>query len=402
MRNHKKLLYEEVLMSHDVELNSTLNSKTVSHGNRSGVSDREMAPTESVSFFLREKASMIIGALLFVITVGHYIAPEGHHILHNILQRLYYIPIIWAAYSYGMRGGLLVSILSGLLYLPHIILAWQSHPVYQVTQIIEIILFPVAGVATGFLFEQKLQKQRQLQSYEKMALFGTLSRSIIRSLKRPLKSLRGMLIAVEPMAQRDQGLNSLLDVMRQEVETIEKVRGELISLVERKRLRLKKHSLTTTLFEFASQMEIHLKLRNVKINKSVKDLKLMAHLNHKAINEILQQLVETMLQNTNGVSEITLYADQSSTFVWLGATSDNIQLDSYFQSDLATRQSDYPHDYELISVINVMNNHFGDVRVRKEEAGVIEFLLVFPKKLNLPWHLKDAASATSPQSQPAK
>ncbi len=385
-------------MANAVELSSNSESESASH--RAG--SRPSRPAESNSLLVRDKNALRIAALLLVVTAGHYLAPPGYPVLHNVLQRLYYIPIIWAAYRYGIRGGITVAALSGLLYLPHIIFAWEAHPIYQVNQIVEIVLFQIAGVATGYLFEQKLLNQRQLQSYEKMALFGTLSRSIIRSLKRPLKSLNGMLIAVEPLAQRDQALASFLGVMRQEVETIEKVRGELISLVERKRMRLKRQSLTTTLFDFASQIELHLKLQDIKVQKSVKDLNLMAQLNKKAIKEILQQLVETMLESGNGISEITLYAGQSSSFVWIGATSDQIQLDSYFKSELATAQSDYPHDYELISVINVMNNHFGDVRIRKDEDGVIEFLLVFPKKLNLPWHLKDTVATTSPPSPTSK
>ncbi len=341
----------------------------------------------------KDRVAIGIAISLFLITAGHYLAPEGHHILHNILQRLYYIPIIWAAYHYGMRGGLLVAILSGLLYLPHIIFAWQSHPVYQVTQIVEIILFPIAGVATGFLFEQKLRKQQQLQSYEKMALFGTLSRSIIRSLKRPLKSLKGMLIAMEPMAERDQGLSSFLDVMRQEVDTIEKVRIELISLVERKRLRLKRHSVTTVLFDFASQIEPNLKMQGIRVQKSVKDLKLMALLNQKAVNETLQQLVEAMVKDRNGSTDLTLYAGQSSSFSWMGATWNEVLLDSYFKSDLATTRSEDAHDYKMIAAINVMSNHFGDVRIRRDGDRLVEFILVFPRKINLPWYLKDAATS---------
>jgi hypothetical protein len=42
----------------------------------------------------------------------HYENVSGRVLLHEISQRLYYLPIINAAYRYGLRGGLTVSLVS--------------------------------------------------------------------------------------------------------------------------------------------------------------------------------------------------------------------------------------------------------------------------------------------------
>ncbi len=55
-------------------------------------------------------------ASIIVITLLHYKATAGYPLLHEISQRLYYLPIIYAAYSYGLRGGLATSVLSALIY----------------------------------------------------------------------------------------------------------------------------------------------------------------------------------------------------------------------------------------------------------------------------------------------
>ncbi len=50
---------------------------------------------------------------LIVITTLHYETVGGSALLHEISQRLYYLPIIYAAYRYGLRGGLTASLHRG-------------------------------------------------------------------------------------------------------------------------------------------------------------------------------------------------------------------------------------------------------------------------------------------------
>ncbi len=111
------------------------------------------------------KLTWILGIILAGVTIGHYLTPREYSVIHNVLQRLYYIPIIWAAYKFGVRGGIIVSIISGAVYLPHILLGWQEHPEYQLNQIIEISLFFIVGWCAGYLFEQKVRNHQLLQSY---------------------------------------------------------------------------------------------------------------------------------------------------------------------------------------------------------------------------------------------
>jgi hypothetical protein len=336
-----------------------------------------------------KKHILYLTALVVGISVGHYSITPHHAIVHNILQRLYYIPIIWAAYKFGKKGGALVSIISALLYMPHIIISWQMHPVYQVNQIMEIILFIVIGYSAGILFDQKVNTQRMLQSYEKMALFGNLSRTIIRSLKTPIKVIKGMLMTLEPMARKDPALQSCLNVMKEEVDVIQNVRNDLISLVERKKLRLKKHNLNEILFAFLSEMEVSLRLRRIRYSKKVGSVKLSAHLNKKAVHDALHYLVGIMINSDTPVEELCMYTGESSSCVWIGAAVGDSRLAGYYQSDLSCFTADWYPDYNLIGVINTMNNHFGDARFRWQDGNLMEFILVFPKKLKLPWYLKD-------------
>lgn len=370
-------------MLHRTENNS--GSRRKSEKQRSEVYSHDLSQFSSVNI----KLPWIMGIILSIVTIGHYITPQDYLIIHNILQRLYYIPIIWAAYRYGVRGGLIVSLISGVVYLPHILFGWQLHPEYQLTQIIEISLFFVVGWCAGYLFEQKALNHRLLQSYEKMALFGNLSRSIIRSLKGPLRAIQGMLITMEPMERENTALQSCTQIIKNEVARIEVVRSDLISLVERKQLRLKKQNLNEILFQFASQVEAGLGIKGVKLIKEAQEIKILAELNKDALIGVLHQLAGALIERNRQAEQLTLYTGQSVSFSWIGASTGAIMLDSKYRSELAELSCEYHHEYDLVPVLSIMNNHFGDARFRWDEDYLIEFILVFPKRLKLPWYLRD-------------
>ena len=102
---------------------------------------------------------------ILAITFLHYNTSTQYLLLHEIYQRLYYIPIIYAAYSYGLRGGLAAAVLSTLIYLPHLA-QHSNNRVYAINQYAETILFLVIGVVTGLLAGAE---RRERQRYEQTA-----------------------------------------------------------------------------------------------------------------------------------------------------------------------------------------------------------------------------------------
>jgi glucose-6-phosphate-specific signal transduction histidine kinase len=99
---------------------------------------------------LRDLKPLWLLIALIAISVLHYENVSGSVLLHEISQRLYYLPIIYAAYRYGLRGGLTASLVSAALYFPHIVQHWANKH-STINQYAETILFLVIGVVTGLL-----------------------------------------------------------------------------------------------------------------------------------------------------------------------------------------------------------------------------------------------------------
>lgn len=179
-------------------------------------------------------------ASIIVITLLHYKTSTHYLLLHEIYQRLYYIPIIYAAYSYGLRGGLAAAVLSTLIYLPHLA-QHADNRVYAINQYAETVLFLVVGVVTGLLAgKERRERQRyeqtaaelqraydelrstvdQLLLADRHASLGQMSAAIVHEIRNPLGAIRGAAEALESIVPREHERAEFLTIIKHEVERL--------------------------------------------------------------------------------------------------------------------------------------------------------------------------------------
>ena len=150
-----------------------------------------------------KKGDLARGAALLACVVGisllHYLTPLRLAMLHDIFQRLYYIPIILSAYWFGFRGGIGCAILVTVCYAPHILFQWGGHLAMEMEKYLEVLLYNVVGGITGFLSEQERSRREQLQETAKG----------LEESYRQLQSQSELIISIEEQLRRAERLSAL-------------------------------------------------------------------------------------------------------------------------------------------------------------------------------------------------
>jgi len=164
--------------------------------------------------------AILIAVAVVVITYLHYYPPHYDFIsqdsFHIILRRLYYIPILYAAFRFGIKGGLLTSLTVTALFIPHAFMSMGG--LFESTSLenlFDIILYNTIALITGAVVEAK---RRQAQRYQEVLKLNreiedretairhmqTYTESILNSVGGGVISCdrRGIIVTVNPAARK--------------------------------------------------------------------------------------------------------------------------------------------------------------------------------------------------------
>lgn len=148
-------------------------------------------------------------ALWAAITAGHYLTDPSVTMGHDVFRRLYYLPIVWAAFTGGLRAGLLVAGGVSLAYIPHaFLLMHHMDPASTTDKVLEIVLYFCVGALAGWLVDRerrarakaeraRLERLKAEQDTARLQGLVQLTRGLAHEVRNPLGSIHG---AIEILA----------------------------------------------------------------------------------------------------------------------------------------------------------------------------------------------------------
>jgi len=170
--------------------------------------------------------------------------------MHIFYRKLYYIPIILAAFRYRLRGGLLTSITVSILYAPHLFLFSQGFNITVLNQYLEIILFISIGIITGRLVSLDFKKQKLLENkVVEITRLQNYTENIVDSIDQAVISLNNEYVVT---SVNRIGIN-LLGIDREGQVKITEILSSKALVGTFSQVKLEKKPVTNTMLE----VEIH-------------------------------------------------------------------------------------------------------------------------------------------------
>jgi len=209
----------------------------------------------------------LLGLSILGISLLHYLTPLHLHYLHDIFQRVYYLPIILAALWFGFRGGLTCSLVVSIVYAPHILFQWGGHLTVEMEKYLEIVLYNIVGSVTGLLSQRererslelqrtaegleasckKLQAQseriiaieEQLRRSEKLSTLGEMAAVLAHEIRNPLGSIRGTAEILRDDYRPGDPKHEFIEIQIKETERLNHVVEDFLRMARQRPIELR-------------------------------------------------------------------------------------------------------------------------------------------------------------------
>lgn len=183
-----------------------------------------------------------------IIGVLHSVTPGYMILYHDTYRRLSYFPIAIGAIVYGVRGGMILSILSCLAFVPHLYTFWAEGPQAYYSELSEILFYLAAGLVIGLISSREnrlkkkyrdlseklarsydrlsgqasrlLEAEKQLGESRKLSILGHVSASFAHEIKNPLASVKGAAEILADEVGPDHPKHEFVDIMRTEISRL--------------------------------------------------------------------------------------------------------------------------------------------------------------------------------------
>ena len=170
-----------------------------------------------------------------------------------ILQRLYYLPIVLAGLSMGLRGGLTVALISSVAFwigTPHI---WTVSKVDVMDQCLEACIFCLVGGVSGVLTDRRRKQDQALRQAteelrrahqeleknfegmkraERLSALGQLSAGLAHEIRNPLASIEGAAAVMQRERQSEERRQEFLDIIRKESRRLNQLLTTFLSFAK--------------------------------------------------------------------------------------------------------------------------------------------------------------------------
>jgi len=208
------------------------------------------------------KLITILVCLIVLISILHYSTDSHKNYFHEIYKLLYYIPIVLAAFYFGIRGGLIASISISIIYMLHVVFQWRGTSFEFVHRLLEIVVYNTVAYIVGRLAESERRQKReykrvaqeleasygklkqqsetlseveaQLRHSERLSVMGELAASLAHEVRNPLGSIRGAAEILQADYSSENENYRFLKILIKEVDRLNQVIETFLGLARQK------------------------------------------------------------------------------------------------------------------------------------------------------------------------
>lgn len=260
-------------------------------------------------------------SLLVLLVAGinflNYSTDQGQYYFHVFYGELYFLPIVLAAFWFGLRGALLASTTISICYLPFIILHWQSFSPNDLDRILSLLLYNGLAVFTGVLKDRESTAQKKFLQAENLAVMGKSLAAAAHDMKTPLMLIGGFAKRILKEMDDEDPAHMKLTLIIKETEKMESMIRDMLDFSKPLTLNRIRENFDTTVQNALARVKETCRRENVTIQYRAASEVLDISFDPLRLEQVIVNLVLNALEASpeGGAVVVTLSPSQDGRFL---------------------------------------------------------------------------------------
>lgn len=368
-----------------------------------------MSRGRGLAWTISGRAMLFIWLPVLAVTVAHFGTPMEHEWLHDVLRRLYYIPIIVGAFLFGLRGAMLTSLVVTVLYLPHAFWMTGPHanhhgmmhadPTGTANKILELVLYNVVALVTGLLVEREQRARRdveqkiiEMQAMEqqlvragRLQALGEMTAGLAHEIKNPLASLKASSAIIADEIPETSPRRKMVVILQKEIDRLAALLERFLAFARPGRLTLAEVSLAHGVEQAVALVKPQADVRHVTLRVDMQAPGLVIQGDPDKLTQILLNVLLNAVQFTPEEGQVEVQGQEQTlphgrfavvSILDQGPGIAEPDRERIFDPFFSTR--DHGTGLGLSIASRLTDEHHGYIEVKNRQGGGAEFLLFFP------------------------
>lgn len=189
----------------------------------------------------------LLALLIAGITLLHYSTNQSHNHFQVFYGELYLLPIVLAAFWFGLRGALLVSTTITVCYLPFMLLNWQDFSKNDLDSILSLLLYNSLAILVGTLKNHQAKAREEVLQTESLAVMGRSLAAAAHDMRTPVVLIGGLARQLLKQNNHKNPDRLKLELIIKEADKMEKMTGDMLNFSKPLTLNLIRKNFSTTI-----------------------------------------------------------------------------------------------------------------------------------------------------------
>ena len=352
----------------------------------------------------RAKWSFSIYGVMLLITISHYLTPPQFYLSHEILERLYYLPIIIAAVFFGWVGGLLAAGCAALCYVPFVFMASHNSPQIMAGRYAETAVFLAVGVLTGVLSDRERKRRlelqqatdqlsemnrqlqtnfQQLRRADRLSAVGQLAASLAHEIRNPLGSIEGAIDIMDRTGDEDRR-REFLGIIKKETRRLNGLLTNLLNFARPRAPQIREAQLDT-IVRTVVDLTAHNAQQGIRLEIRIAPDLPPVECDSEQIIQVLLNVVLNAIQASPAGGDISISADRRESMIFMRVSDEGIgigdvELDKIFDPFHTTKEGGT--GLGLAISYQIIAQHGGGIAVERNANRGMTFTITLPIRQN--------------------